>query len=558
MLTQLHIQNIAVIQKAGIQFRDGLNVFTGETGAGKTILLSAIDAVLGERASRDMIRSGEDRAVVTALFENISPRARRALEETGYSDEDGVVLISREMTLAGKNTCKINGIPATVSILRSIAPLLIHIHGQRDSQQLLQSERHLELVDAFGELLEDLARYRESYQSMKAVRAKMESLQMDETQKAQRMDMLRYQIKEIEDAALAEGEEETLSTRKKIIKSSEKILEGLWSGYKAISGDDDSPGIQELCDQLSQGVEQAAAFLEALEPMSARLREFVYELEEIREELRSNLDDLDFDPRELDDIERRLDTIYRLKGKYGEEIPRVLEYLDQAREELEQISLSEQRLAELSLKLEAVEAEVRGLAAALTKKRLSAADRFVHSVQRELEFLDMPSVNLTVSHSGREPGPDGADQLELLFTANLGEQPRPLSKIASGGELARVMLSIKNVLANRDDIDTLIFDEVDTGVSGRAAGKIGQKLAQVSKDRQVICVTHLAQMAAFASHHLLIRKEVADGRTYTRVLPLEGEERVRELARITSGDMVSETALENARELISRAKTLAT
>jgi len=555
MLTQLHIQNIAVIQKATIQFREGLNVFTGETGAGKTILIAAIDAVLGERASRDIIRTGEDRAFVSALFENISPVALGALEELGYPDEDGAVLISREITAAGKNTCKINGMPATVSILKSISSLLIHIHGQRDSQQLLRSERHRELVDAFGSLEGDVAAYKAAFDEMRRIKAELESLNLDEAQKAQRLDMLGYQIAEIEAAALEdEDEEESLLVRKKIIKGSESILEGLGEAYQALAGDGESgAGVQELMDAATEGMERAAAFVEALEPTARRLREIGYELEEFQGEIRRSLEGYEFDPRELDALEYRLDTIYKLKKKYGGGIPEILAYLERAREELERITLSEQRTAQLTQELAAAEKKAEKLAAALTKKRLAAAERFTGSVERELIFLDMPSVTLTVSHGAKALAADGADELELLFCANVGEVPRPLSKIASGGELSRMMLAIKNVLAHRDHIDTLIFDEVDTGVSGRAAGKIGQKLAQVARDRQVICVTHLAQVAAYGGNHLYIHKEVENGRTYTRVTPLEWERRVEELARITSGDHISAPALESARELLLHA-----
>jgi len=555
MLTQLHIQNIAVIQKATIQFREGLNVFTGETGAGKTILIAAIDAVLGERASRDIIRTGEDRAFVSALFENISPVALGALEELGYPDEDGAVLISREITAAGKNTCKINGMPATVSILKSISSLLIHIHGQRDSQQLLRSERHRELVDAFGSLEGDVAAYKAAFDEMRRIKAELESLNLDEAQKAQRLDMLGYQIAEIEAAALEdEDEEESLLVRKKIIKGSESILEGLGEAYQALAGDGESgAGVQELMDAATEGMERAAAFVETLEPTARRLREIGYELEEFQGEIRRSLEGYEFDPRELDALEYRLDTIYKLKKKYGGGIPEILAHLERAREELERITLSEQRTAQLTQELAAAEKKAEKLAAALTKKRLAATERFTGSVERELIFLDMPSVTLTVSHGAKALAADGADELELLFCANVGEVPRPLSKIASGGELSRMMLAIKNVLAHRDHIDTLIFDEVDTGVSGRAAGKIGQKLAQVARDRQVICVTHLAQVAAYGGNHLYIHKEVENGRTYTRVTPLEWERRVEELARITSGDHISAPALESARELLLHA-----
>jgi DNA repair protein RecN (Recombination protein N) len=550
MLTQLHIQNIAVIHKATIAFAGGLNVFTGETGAGKTILINAIDAVLGERTSREIIRTGEEKALVSALFEDVSPRACAALEEQGYTVEDGAVLIVREMTAAGKTSCKINGMPATVAMLREIASLMINIHGQRDGQQLLAAEKHRELIDTYGELAPLLEAYGAAYRNMREISAALENLLTDDAQKAQRMDMLTFQIEEIEAAELDDpDEEEALQSRRKAIRNSEKILEGLSTAYAALHGGEEAAGIGDLFGELTDGVSVAARSMDSLEPLSRRLEEIGYELTEAGAELRGILDEFEFNQQELDDIEDRLDVIYKLRRKYGESIAVILSFLEDARRELEAITTSEERARLLTAELEKARAEAENLADKLTEARKKAAASFIREVEAELVYLDMPAVKLSLSHRARELSPHGADELAFLVITNVGEQPKPLSRIASGGEVARMMLAIKNVLADKDDIDTLIFDEIDTGVSGRAAGKIGAKLRQVSQKRQVICVTHLAQVAACADQHLYIYKEVEGDRTYTRVEQLRGEVVYHELARITGGDLITETALENARQL---------
>jgi len=550
MLKQLHIQNIAVIQKANVMLTPGLNVFTGETGAGKTILISAIDAVLGERASKDMIRAGEEKAQVTALFEDISPLAVRALEELGYSDDEGSVLISREIHLNGKGSCKINGVPATVSILKEIASLLISIHGQRDSAQLLAGEQHLRLIDAFGDLGGDMEEYHAAYRRMCDIREELESLKISDSQKAQRIDMLTFQIDEIEAAGLEDPEEEgQLQAQKKLIKNSEKVRDALSAAYTAIQGAGEAEGIGTLIDALADSIALAADFIAPMEPMSQRISEMRYELEEYAQDIRNTLEDFEFDPRELDVIESRLDTIYKLRRKYGDSIGEILSYCDKARVELEAITTSEQRARELTVALESATATAESLAAALSEKRRKAAQGLVLQVEEELAFLDMPSVRLSIRHQAKPLSERGMDEIEFYIVTNVGESPKPLSKIASGGEMSRIMLAIKNVLAEKDDVATLIFDEVDTGVSGRAAQKIGRKLAQVARARQVVCVTHLAQVAAFADNHLLIRKEIEGDRTFTRITALGEEEIVAELARITNGDLITDAALQSAGEL---------
>jgi len=550
MLKQLHIQNIAVIQKANVMLTPGLNVFTGETGAGKTILISAIDAVLGERASKDMIRTGEEKAQVTALFEDISPLAVHALEELGYSDDEGSVLISREIHLNGKGSCKINGVPATVSILKEIASLLISIHGQRDSAQLLAGEQHLRLIDAFGDLGGDMEEYHAAYRRMCDIREELESLKISDSQKAQRIDMLTFQIDEIEAAGLEDPEEEgQLQAQKKLIKNSEKVRDALSAAYTAIQGAGEAEGIGTLIDALADSIALAADFIAPMEPMSQRISEMRYELEEYAQDIRNTLEDFEFDPRELDVIESRLDTIYKLRRKYGDSIGEILSYCDKARVELEAITTSEQRARELTVALESATATAESLAAALSEKRRKAAQGLVLQVEEELAFLDMPSVRLSIRHQAKPLSERGMDEIEFYIVTNVGESPKPLSKIASGGEMSRIMLAIKNVLAEKDDVATLIFDEVDTGVSGRAAQKIGRKLAQVARARQVVCVTHLAQVAAFADNHLLIRKEIEGDRTFTRITALGEEEIVAELARITNGDLITDAALQSAGEL---------
>lgn len=552
MLVQLYIENVAVIQKTLIRLTPGLNVFTGETGAGKTVIISAVDAVLGERTSRDIIRTGADKAVVSALFEDLPPHVLDKVYALGYTDDEGALLISREITAAGKSSCKIGGRPATTAILREITALLLHIHGQRDSHQLLLPDRHMEMLDAFGEVAPDLALYRAAYTHMCALQKELTSMQMDDAQKAQRMDMLTFQIAEIEAANLTQqDEEEVLQERCSMIRHSAKIVDGLSRSYAALNGCEEAEGIHQTWDALLDGVSAAAEYVGQFKEMADRLQEIGYELSEFSEEIRDYLDDFAFDPQELQAIEYRLDVLYKLKRKYGANIPEILAFYTRAQEELEALSTSGERADKLTKEWEAARLKAEKLARKLTQKRLRVADRFTARIQQELSFLDMPSVTLTLAHQTRSLGASGADDLEFLVVTNVGEQPKPLSKIASGGEVARMMLAIKNVLADHDQIATLIFDEVDTGVSGRAAQKIGRKLAQVSRARQVICVTHLAQVAAFADTHLYICKEVEEGRTFTKVSELSEQARVEELARIMSGDAMTQMARQNAQELLA-------
>lgn len=554
MLSQLYIKNVAVISEATIDFSQGLNVFTGETGAGKTILISAINAVLGERASKDMIRTGESHAVISALFTELSSDAADALSQAGYAPDDDTVLIMRELSADGKSSCRINGRPATLAILKAVSAHLINVHGQHDNQQLLSPGKHLGFIDGFGALDPLLEQYRTAYERYTDAKRELNEIDTDEAGKARRLDLLTYQVSEIDDADLQPGEEEELSAQRKLLRNSLHVTQALGESVSLLDGGDESAGVTGLFGLLAENMEQAARYMDAAKPVAERLTDLSYELEGISGDIRDLLDGLDCDPTRLDDVEKRLDTIFSLKKKYGADIDDILSYRDRAAEELERIETSDTRAQALREQMIELKATAKQLAAKLTKARLDAADRFTTEVQAELAFLDMPSVALSVRRTDKPLSADGADDVELFISTNVGEEAKSLAKIASGGELARIMLSIKNVLADRDAVGTLIFDEVDTGVSGRAAQKIGQKLAQVAVQRQVIVVTHLAQVAAFAQTHLLIAKTARDNRTFTSITPLDEDARTRELARIIGGEPVSGIALQHAHEMLESAK----
>ena len=555
MLSQLYINNVAVISKATIELAPGLNVFTGETGAGKTILIHAIHSILGQRVSKDLVRSGEERAVVAATFEQLSPQHLERIRELGFDlEEDEPLLIRREIRSDGKSVCKINGQPATASLLREATKGLIQIHGQHDSQQLLEREQHLEFVDRFGNLQEDLQAYQQVYHSLLKVRREMSELQMDESEKVRTMDLLRYQIDEIQQAQLQIGEEEELQEQRKVMKNAVHITELLSQSRELLEGGEELPGLLSQAQELSGLLSQAQEYLSALAPWSGRVEEFSYLLQDCQEELREQLEMLEYDPQRLEEIEDRLDEIHRLQRKYAPTIEGILAFQEQAQHQLDQIEFSQENLLRLQEQEASLVGQAKDLAGALSQKRSQASQRLMKLVEEELAFLEMPHVRLFLSQKVGELGPKGQDTMEFLISTNPGEAPKPLEKIASGGELSRIMLSLENVLAQRDEVSTSIFDEVDTGVSGRAAGKIGRKLKEVSRNRQVIVVTHLAQVAAYGDHHLFIFKEVQDGRTFTQVQPLDFEGRKRELARIMTGD-ASEISLKNAQELLENAKT---
>ncbi len=551
MLVSLTIENIAVIERASISFDSGLTVLTGETGAGKSIVIDSLNAVLGERIRRDLVRAGSEKASVSALFRDISGAALEALAEMGMEpDEDGSLLIQRSLTADGKGACHINGRPATVSMLRTVGRLLVNIHGQHENQALLAPERHVEYLDRLGGLLPLRASYEDAYRRYCAIRRQLKAADMDEALKARRLDLLRYQIDEIEEAALRPGEEEALAARRAVGRNAERIASSLQNAKAILSGDEDSAGILSALSEAVTAVQDAGRYMEELRTLSGRVESLYYELEECAEELRDQAQRLDFDEGELEQVENRLDLLRRLSDKYGGSEEAVLAYLEQARQELDAIEMSDEHVARLQEQLAAARDETIAAAEKLTEARRQAARRFSEDVGRELAFLDMPGVTLEVSI---EPVPltaIGGDKVEFRIAANPGEPARSISRVASGGELSRIMLAMKSVLADIDDIDTLIYDEVDAGISGRAARKVGLKLHQTARSRQILCVTHLAQIASQADHHLLIAKQVRQGRTYTEVTSLDGEGRELELARIIGGE-ATEAARTAAREMLA-------
>ena len=555
MLSQLYIQNIAVIKEASIDLKEGFNVFTGETGAGKSMLIGAINAVLGERTSRDLIRTGETTAQVSALFTSVSPGVSDLLSQLGYPVEPGEeLLISREISLDGKTVCRINGKPATASILRQIAGELIHIHGQHDNQQLVTPEQHLRFIDNFGGLEEELRTYQKLYSRLGEIKKQMDALALDESEKARKLDLLQYQIDEITAAELQPGEEEELLSQRKKMRNRERVMEVLSGAKSLIDGDDQMTGLEELLDNLSAQVSAGAQYMDELKAMSARLEEMSYEIRDYQSTLGDLLEEMDYDPRLIDSVEERLDLIYRLKKKYGSSVEEILEFLAKAQKELDDIQFSQQKTEQLETEYNKLLEEATQAAAALSQHRKAAGEAFTRQVGEELTYLDMPSVKLFFSFTQGPLTSNGMDIGQMMISTNPGEPPKPLAKIASGGELSRIMLSIKNTMADKDQVGTLIFDEIDTGVSGRAAQKIGQKLQQVAQNRQVICVTHLAQVAAYGNHHLRIFKTVKNERTFTQVSALSQEEREMELARMMGGDRVTQAALQNVREMLADAQ----
>lgn len=551
MLSQLYIENIAVIRQATIDFQQGFHVFTGETGAGKTILISAINAVLGGRTFKEIIRTGETRATVSALFTEISEELCKKIEVLGYPLEDNQLLVQREIDLSGKGQCRLDGRPATAAMLREVCSLLIDIHGQHDNQELLSAEKHLGFLDSYGAYRQEMAAYTAAYERMCECAARLDKLQMDESYKLQRMDILQFQIKEIGDAKLSDGEEERLVEQQKRIRNAERITESLGAVYTLLNGNgEEMRGILEALEEVSTELDTAAKYLTEFEGYSEKLSDAYYMLEELGSRARDTLEDADFDPRQLDDIESRLDTIYKLKKKHGNSIAEILEYFERISEEYQSLELSDELTAHLQRELDEANLVLHTVAEALTACRLAAAAEFSERVEQELAYLDMTGVRFSITRREKPYGPTGADEMEFMICTNTGEEAKPLAKIASGGELARIMLAIKNVLAEKDGIGTIIFDEVDTGVSGRAAQKIGKKLAEVARHRQVICVTHLAPVAACAAHHYRIYKTVEDGRTFTRVEELTRPQRVQELARIMVGENITDSALKSAEEML--------
>lgn len=553
MLTSLKIENVAIIESAAIEFGCGLNVLTGETGAGKSIVIDSINAILGERTSRDIIRTGAQSAKVYAVFEDVNERVRNFLDENGIDCEDGVLIINRTLSREGKNVCRINGAPVTVSMLREIGGELIDIHGQHDNQSLLSPEKHCGFVDSFAGNADLIADYREKYGRLCEIRSKLKKLTTDESSKSQRIDFLTYQIDELEKAEITIGERDELKARKSLINNSQKVIESLNIAYEALKAD--GAGIDMITDAESE-IANASAYMETLGEASEKITDIRYELEDIAETVRDAMTEVDFDPSELEDIDERLDLLYRLSKKYGDTEEEMLEYLEKSRAELDNIAFSEERVKELQKQEKEALVETETAACKLTESRKTAGEKLSNAICSELEFLDMPNVRFVVKCNDIGLTENGKDEIEFLISASAGEEPKPLAKIASGGELSRIMLAIKNVLAETDGVDTMIFDEIDTGVSGRAAQKIAMKLRSASKGRQVICVTHLAQIAAQGDVHLYISKSVSDGKTYTNIKSLIEEERVAEIARIMGGMEITKLQLESAREMLANAGNL--
>ena len=560
MLSLLHIENIAVISQADITFGQGFNVLTGETGAGKSIVIDSIGAIMGERTSRDLIRTGAKSARVSALFRDLP--ALPWFQEQGMGpDENGELLIERSIQADGKNACRVNGRPLLVTQLRELGQQLVNVHGQHDGQQLLDEECHLGYLDSFGGVQDSLAAFSVAYAQVRELRWERDKLQMDDGEKARRMDTLTYQIEELEKAQLRQGEDEELSQRREVLRNAERLTDAVDGAWQALTGGEDGEGavslLMEAENRMSQGGRYSGE-LQALSEKAAQLRCDADDLAELVRDLRGTLD---FYPGELDEIEERLDRLYRLKKKYGGTVEEMLDYLDKCRQELDAIQFSEDRLNRLDKELEKALAQAAKLGRALSDRRHKAADTLAKRIQSELKALDMPKVQFQVEFAPKD-APDGMDAtgmdtVRFLMSANVGEALKPINKIASGGELSRIMLALKNVLAETEQVSTLIFDEVDTGVSGRAAVKVAQKLFQVSKGRQVLCVTHLPQIAAMGDVHFSVEKGEADGRTFTRVEQLDRPRRREELARL-SGGQTTAVMLEGAQELLATAENYKT
>ena len=553
MLWELDIENVAVISKAHISFTKGFNVFTGETGAGKSMLLGAIGAVLGNRVSKDIIRTGETKAKVTALFGDLSEKVCTALSELGLDISDNEVVISREIT-ADRSVCHINGTVSTASMLKSVGKLLVDIHGQRDNYVLADPASHLSFIDSFAGNAELIEEYREDYTRFVRILKKLKELSMDEQQKRLKLEQLEFEINDISSAELRPGEEDALIQRKKLIKNSKELARALSSANHLLSGDDESDGIISMLEMTEDSVSDSAEFIPEMEESRKKLTDLKYELDEISENIKDKLSELSFDDNELETIEERLDVIFKLKTKYGNSVEAVLDHLKKAEDEYALYSDNTEVINKLNKDLDAALKKAKKSAAKLTESRKAAALRFSSAVASELKMLSMPNVTLSIPLKEAEMTKTGADELEIFISVNKGEELRPLAKVASGGEMSRIMLAIKNVISAKDDVPTQIFDEIDAGISGIAAGKVGRKLYEAAQGRQILCVTHLAQVAVFADNHLLIEKNTSDGRTFTDVKPMGEDEKVNEIARITSGENKSDLALAGARELLEFAE----
>ena len=553
MLSSLQIENVAVIQKAEVHFEPGLNVLTGETGAGKSILIDSINAILGNRTSKDLVRTGAAKAVIRAAFEQVPSAVLDKLEQSGYERSEAL-LLSREITAEGKSSCRINGMPATAAVLRDLCGGLININGQHDSVGLLNPAHHLGILDDYAQNRTVFQEYYALYRELVRVKRELDALITDETEKQRKIDLLQYQVQEIEDAGLTAGEEQTLENRRKVLSNASAIRDRLAQSYALLSGSDDAAGAVDLLGEASNAVDAAAQLDPALAAAAGQLLDLYYNAKDVAADLIGRLDVYDTNDAELDEVEQRLDLLYRLKRKYGSTVEDVIAFGQKAREELDNVQHSQQRHDALQAEKLRLYAKARERAEALTQTRLKAFEELNTRISGTLDFLNMPGVRMTLRHTRGPLASHGQDSIEFYISTNPGEAPKPLAKIASGGELSRITLAIKNAMADKDAVPTVIYDEIDSGVSGKAAGRIGEVLRQSAQGHQILCITHTAQIAALADCHLLIQKNVSNERTYTEIHPLDENGRVEALARLISGDHVTELSLANAREMLQERK----
>ena len=551
MLSSLQIENVAVIQKANVHFEKGLNVLTGETGAGKSILIDSINAILGNRTSKDLVRTGAAKAVIRAAFEDVPPAVLDSLEKAGYERSEAL-LLSREITAEGKSTCRINGMPATAAVLRELCGGLININGQHDSVGLLNPARHEGILDAYAQNNAEYQAYYAIYRELVGVKKTLDAMITDESEKQRRIDLLSYQVQEIDDAGLTAGEEQTLESRRKVLANASTIRDRIAQCYALLSGGDEAPGAVDLLGEASNAVDAAAQLDGELSAGAGQLLDLYYTAKDIAADLIGRLDAYDTNDAELDEIEQRIDLIYKLRRKYGDTIEDILAFGERARKELEMIQSSQERVEHLQKEQRRLYTLAREKAEALTQTRLKAFDELNKRISGTLDFLNMPGVRMTLRHSRGPLASHGQDSIEFYISTNPGEAPKPLAKIASGGELSRITLAIKNAMADKDAVPTVIYDEIDSGVSGKAASRIGEVLRQSAEGHQILCITHTAQIAALADCHLLIQKNITNERTYTEIHPLDENGRVEALARLISGDHVTELSLANAREMLGR------
>ena len=551
MLSSLQIENVAVIQKAEVHFEPGLNVLTGETGAGKSILIDSINAILGNRTSKDLVRTGAAKAVIRAAFEQVPPAVLDKLEQSGYERSEAL-LLSREITAEGKSTCRINGMPATAAVLRELCGGLININGQHDSVGLLNPARHEGILDAYAQNSAEYQAYYAIYRELVSVKKALDAMITDESEKQRRIDLLSYQVQEIDDAGLTAGEEQTLESRRKVLANASTIRDRIAQCYALLSGGDEAPGAVDLLGEASNAVDAAAQLDGELSAGAGQLLDLYYTAKDVAADLIGRLDAYDTNDAELDEIEQRIDLIYKLRRKYGDTVEDILAFGERARKELEMIQSSQERVEHLQKEQRRLYTLAREKAEALTQTRLKAFDELNKRISGTLDFLNMPGVRMTLRHSRGPLASHGQDSIEFYISTNPGEAPKPLAKIASGGELSRITLAIKNAMADKDAVPTVIYDEIDSGVSGKAASRIGEVLRQSAEGHQILCITHTAQIAALADCHLLIQKNITNERTYTEIHPLDENGRVEALARLISGDHVTELSLANAREMLGR------